>query len=53
LVALTHGGSWNPWLAKTVRIPQSRVAVAVLSVGSAERDVSRTGTDLANAIASQ
>ena len=50
---ITHGGSWDRWLAKTVRIPDQRVAVAILSVGAAELDISRTGTDLATAIASR
>lgn len=50
---VTHGGSWDTWLAKTVRIPEQRVAVAVLSVGAAESDVSRAGVDLATAIASR
>ena len=49
---ITHGGSWDTWLAKTVRMPEQHIAVAVLSVGSTEFDVSRSGTDLAAAIAS-
>jgi len=49
---ITHGGSWDTWLAKTVRLPKRHVAVAVLSVGSTELEVSRTGTDLAAGIAS-
>ena len=49
---ITHGGSWHAWLAKTVRIPEQHVAVAILSLGSSELDVSRTGIDLADAIAS-
>lgn len=49
---ITHGGSWHSWLAKSVRIPEQRVAVAVLSFGATELDVSRAGTDLATAIAS-
>ena len=50
---ITHGGSWDMWLAKTVRIPERHVAVAILSVGSTELEISRTGTDLAAAIASR
>jgi CubicO group peptidase (beta-lactamase class C family) len=49
---ISHGGSWDRWLAKTVRIPERHVAVAVLSVGATESQVSQTGTDLAVAIAS-
>ena len=50
---ITHGGSWDMWLAKTVRIPERHVAVAILSVGSTEAETSRTGTDLPAAIASR
>lgn len=49
---ITHGGSWHAWLTKTVRIPEEPVAVVIMSLGSSELDVSRTGTDLADAIAS-
>lgn len=48
---ITHGGSRQSWLAKTVRIPERRVAVAVLSVGAKEQAVSDTGTHLADALA--
>jgi CubicO group peptidase (beta-lactamase class C family) len=50
---ITHGGSCHSWLAKTVRIPERQVAVAILSVGSTEQLVSGTGTYLAEALASQ
>jgi CubicO group peptidase (beta-lactamase class C family) len=49
---ITHGGSWHAWLAKTARIPEQHVAVAILSLGSSELEVSRAGTDLADALAS-
>lgn len=49
---ITHGGSWQTWLAKTARIPERQVAVAVLSVGGDELAVSHTGTELARALAS-
>lgn len=49
---LTHGGSWYAWLTKTVRIPEQQVAVVIMSLGSSELDVSRTGTDLADAVSS-
>lgn len=48
---ITHGGSWAGWLAKTVRLPESQIAVAVLSIGGVEDAVSSLGTDLANALA--
>lgn len=48
---ITHGGSWQSWLAKTVRIPERRVAVAILSVGATEQAISDTGTQLAGALA--
>lgn len=49
---ISHGGSWDRWLAKTVRIPEQHVAVAVLSVGASESQASQTGTDLAAMITS-
>ncbi len=48
---ITHGGSWQTWLAKTARVPEKRVAVAVLSVGGTEQTVSDTGAHLAEALA--
>lgn len=48
---ITHGGSWHRWLAKTARIPERQVAVAVLSVGATERAISDTGTRLAEVLA--
>jgi len=50
---VTHGGSWAPWLAKTVRIPDRRIAVAVLSTGSTETAISDAGTRLAALLASR
>ncbi len=50
---ITHGGSWDRWLATTVRIPEQHIAVAVLSVGATETDISRAGSDLATSIVSQ
>jgi CubicO group peptidase (beta-lactamase class C family) len=50
---ITHGGSWQRWLAKTVRIPERQVAVAILSVDATEQAVSDTGTQLAEALASR
>ena len=44
---LTHGGTWANWLAKTVRLPDQGVAVAVLSTGGSEERISQIGTDLA------
>ena len=49
---VSHGGSWDPWLAKSVRVPQRGVAVAVLSTGSAETVISETGFRIANLVAS-
>jgi CubicO group peptidase (beta-lactamase class C family) len=48
---VTHGGSWPGWLAKTVRVPERQVAVAVLSRSSDEQAISTLGTDLATRIA--
>jgi hypothetical protein len=48
---ITHGGSWPGWLAKTVRVPERQVAVAILSVGAEERAVSDTGLRLAQILA--
>jgi CubicO group peptidase (beta-lactamase class C family) len=50
---ITHGGSWPDWLAKTVRVPERQVAVAILSVGAEERAVSDTGLRLAQILASR
>lgn len=50
---ITHGGSWHGWLAKTVRIPERQVAVAILSLGSTEQAVSEAGVRLALDIASE
>jgi CubicO group peptidase (beta-lactamase class C family) len=44
---LSHGGTWANWLAKTVRFPNQRVAVAVLSTGGSEVAISDLGIDLA------
>ena len=49
---LTHGGTWANWLAKTVRLPDQGIAVAVLSTGGSEAGISRLGTDLATQLAS-
>lgn len=49
---VTHGGSWATWLAKTVRIPDLGIAVAVLSTGSTEVAISDVGTQLAALLAS-
>lgn len=49
---ITHGGSWDTWLAKTVRIPTRRIAVAILSVGASDIEISRAGVDLATEVAS-
>lgn len=48
---ITHGGTWEPWPAKTARIPERQVTVAVLSVGGTEQAISDTGTNLARALA--
>jgi CubicO group peptidase (beta-lactamase class C family) len=48
---VTHGGSWGSWQAKTARVPERGIAVAVLSVGGAEQAISDLGTDLAQALA--
>ncbi len=50
---ITHGGSWDGWLAKTVRIPDQRIAVAVLSLGATEIEISRAATGLAASIVAQ
>ncbi|CAM3608902.1 serine hydrolase [Occultella aeris] len=50
---VTHGGSWGAWLAKTVRVPARRIAVAVLSVGGTDQAISDLGTDLAEALATR
>lgn len=50
---ITHGGSWQSWQAKTVRIPERGVAVAVLSVGATARIISGAGIQLAEAVASR
>lgn len=44
---ISHGGTWGGWLAKTVRLPERQIAVAVLSVGSTEDAISALGFDLA------
>lgn len=44
---ITHGGTWASWLAKTVRVPDRQIAVAVLSAGSTEYEISELGIDLA------
>lgn len=50
---VTHGGSWASRLAKTVRIPDHKVAVAVLSTGSTEPAISDADTKLAGLMASR
>jgi len=50
---VTHGGSWHSWLAKTVRVPERQVAVAILSLGATEETISTTGTQLAEVLASR
>jgi CubicO group peptidase (beta-lactamase class C family) len=50
---ITHGGSWSPWVAKTVRVPEQGVAVALLSVGGGERRVSDSATQLAELLSVQ
>ena len=50
---ITHGGSWQSWLSKTVRVPDRQIAVAVLSVGAEELAVSETGLRLAETLARQ
>lgn len=50
---VTHGGSWATWLAKTVRIPERGIAVAVLSTGSTEAAIGNAGTQLATLLASR
>jgi len=50
---VTHGGSWHNWLAKTVRVPERQVAVAILSLGATEETISTTGTQLAQVLASR
>jgi CubicO group peptidase (beta-lactamase class C family) len=44
---LTHGGTWANWLAKTVRFPERRVAVAIVSTEGSEAAISELGTQLA------
>jgi CubicO group peptidase (beta-lactamase class C family) len=48
---ITHGGTWAGWLAKTVRMPSRRIAVAVLSLGGTEQAVSDLGENLAMSLA--
>lgn len=50
---ITHGGSWRTWLAKTARVPDRQIAVAVLSVGGTEQAISDVGVDIATALAAQ
>jgi CubicO group peptidase (beta-lactamase class C family) len=50
---VTHGGSWPGWLAKTARVPEQQVAVAVLAHDSEEQAVSRLGADLAVTLATR
>ncbi len=48
---ITHGGTWAGWLAKTVRLPECQIAVAVLSISGEESAISKLGTDLADHVA--
>jgi CubicO group peptidase (beta-lactamase class C family) len=48
---ITHGGSWAGWQAKTIRLPERQIAVAVLSTGGEEQLISTLGTDLADQFA--
>ena len=48
---ITHGGTWAGWIAKTVRLPERQIAVAVLSIGGQESAISNLGTDLADHVA--
>jgi CubicO group peptidase (beta-lactamase class C family) len=50
---ISHGGTWDPWLAKSVRVPERGVAVAVLSIGSTESVISDTGFRIADLLASR
>ena len=50
---ISHGGTWDPWLAKSVRVPEQGVAVAVLSIGSTGTVISDTGFRIANVLASR
>ncbi len=50
---VSHGGSWSTWQAKTVRIPERSIAVAVLGVGATASSVSDAGTGLATALAAR
>jgi hypothetical protein len=49
---VSHGGSWGPWLAKSVRFPRQGVAVAVLSTGGTETVISETGFRIADLVTS-
>ena len=49
---ISHGGTWDPWLAKSVRVPEHGVAVSVLSIGSTEAVISDTGFWIADRLAS-
>ena len=49
---VSHGGRWDPWLAKSVRLPRQGIAVAVLSRGSRETVISETGFRIADVVAS-
>ena len=48
---ITHGGSWQTWLAKTARIPEQGVAVAILSTRASEQAISDIGSSLAKTLA--
>ena len=50
---ITHGGSWHTWLAKTARIPERGVAVAILSTGASAQAISDIGTNLAKSLAAR
>ena len=50
---ISHGGTWDPWLTKSVRVPERGVAVAVVSVGSTETVISDTGFRIADLLASR
>ena len=50
---ISHGGMWANRLAKTVRFPEKGVAVAVLSIGGTEDEISRLGVELATRLATE
>jgi len=47
---ISHGGTWGTWLTKTVRVPEERLVVAILSVGCEQHRVTAAALQLVSSL---